>query len=194
MQCPKCDNTPLKRGTLSAKKLTLDQCTQCKGMWFDKGELCTLLGGQAQQNFSIPKFAAKIPNTHCPCCNVSLYEFCYPGTMTLVDGCKQCEGVWLDNREWKAINQARDENRKISCPQCHTRQHPAESCNSCGIIIAKYKAPPIADAQDGKAKNPKSNKQRADSESSYADNIPGLKGSLLRNIDLAIRGLTESLF
>lgn len=194
MQCPKCDNTPLKRGTLSAKKLTLDQCPQCKGMWFDKGELCTLLGGKAHQDFTIAKFAAEIPNTYCPCCNVSLYEFCYPGTMILVDGCRQCEGVWLDNREWKAISHARDESRKVSCPKCHVRQQSTESCNSCGIIIAKYNSPSTVGAQDKEAKTIDSNKYRADYESSYADNIPGLRGSLLRNIDIAIRGLTKSLF
>jgi len=194
MQCPKCDNTPLKRGTLSAKKLTLDQCPQCKGTWFDKGELCTLLGNRAHQGFIIPKFAAKMPNTHCPCCNISLYEFCYPGTMILIDGCRQCEGIWLDNSEVKAIRHARDESNKITCPKCQTRQQSAESCCSCGIIIAKYNASSTVDAHGCEAKSVKSNPPHATSEPSYADDIPGLRGSLLRRIDAVIKGLTASLF
>ena len=194
MQCPKCDNTPLKRGSLSTKKLTLDQCPKCKGMWFDKGELGHLLGDKADQEFSIPKFAAEMPNTRCPCCQLSLYEFCYPDTLILVDGCRQCEGIWLDNSEWKAISHARDEKNKITCPRCRTRQQPAESCSSCGIIIAKYNSRSKNDGLDAEAKTAKSNKSGSASERSYADNIPGLKGSLLRMIDITIKRLTDSLF
>lgn len=194
MQCPKCDGVSLKRGTLSVRKLTLEQCQQCKGMWFDKGEFCTLLAGSAFQDFIIPKFATEMPNAHCPCCNTSLYEFCYPGTMILVDGCRQCEGIWLDHNEWKAISRARDENNKIACPKCHARQQPADSCNSCGIIIAKYNAPSKVDALGEAAKNTQANIIKTANESSYADNIPGLRGSLLRKIDKTIRRLSESLF
>ncbi len=194
MQCPKCDNSTLKRGSLSAKKLKLDKCLQCKGIWFDKGELHTLLGNKAKQGFTIPKFSAETPHTVCPCCHVSLYEFCYPGTLILVDGCKQCEGVWLDDNEWQAIRHARDESNKITCPKCHTRQQPAESCSSCGIVIAKYNAPSPVAAKADLTKATASSKIHPSKEPSYAEDIPGLKGSLLRMIDTSISRLTKSLF
>lgn len=188
MQCPKCKK-PLKSGKITAKQLVLDQCSQCKGMWFDKGELAILLGARAKKDFVIPKFSAKVLGTECLRCNVSLYEFCYPGTLTLVDGCKQCEGVWLDNNEWKTISHVRDESNKITCPKCDTRQAPAESCQKCGIIIAKYQSA---------SKNKKKTSSRASSfandrainEKSFAEDIPGLKGTLLRMIDSTIKKLS----
>ena len=190
MLCPTCDDTPLERGTLSTKKLTLDKCQQCKGIWFDKQEFCALLGDKAYQDFTVPKFAVEMPKIHCPRCKVGLYELCYPGTMVLVDACRQCGGIWLDKSECKAISYARDEGNKITCPKCHARQQPAATCSSCGIIIAKWTA--NAQYNDEKTKMPK--KFQNVSGSSYADNIPGLKGSLLRMIDKSIKNLTEILF
>ncbi len=194
MLCPKCENLPLKRRTISIKNLELDRCPECKGMWFDEGELCAVLGSKACKSFDISKYAAEMLNTDCPRCKVCLHEFCYPGTTVLVDGCRQCKGVWLDNREWSAISQARDERNKITCPKCHTRQQRSDSCCNCGIVIAKYSARSTEKVQSKKAKATRSKHLGTMGESSYADDIPGLKGSLLRMIDTAIKNLTGNLF
>lgn len=192
MQCPKCKSTPLKRGKISAKQLVLDQCTACKGMWFDKGELTALLGAKAKKDFVIPPFSTEVPNTKCPRCDDNLFEFCYPGTVTLVDGCKKCEGVWLDSNEFKAISQARNESNKINCPKCHTRQSPAESCVACGIIIAKYQAEGNnKNLNAAPAKKTSANTEDSTKEQSYAEDIPGLKGTLLRMIDRTIKSLSS---
>ena len=193
MMSPKCKNIVLKSGKTPAKQLVLEQCSQCKGMWFDKGELTTLLGSRAKKYFEIPKFSVKVPDAECPRCNVSLYEFCYPGTLTLVDGCKQCDGVWLDNREWKAISHARDDSKKISCPKCHARQSPAESCRKCGIIIAKYRATEITNSTSQSATKKNLANNDVIEEQSYADDIPGIKGKLLRSIDSVVKDLSSSL-
>jgi len=194
MQCPKCKNTPLKSGKTPVKELVLDQCSQCKGMWFDKGELSTLLGARAKRDFAIPKFSVEVPDAECPRCSVSLYEFCYPGTLTLVDGCKQCEGVWLDNKEWKAISHARDESSNIICPKCCTRQVPAESCTKCGIIIAKYQLSGTNKKQKKVSETTSFANDHVINEQSYADDIPGLKGTLLRMIDSTIKKLSTNVF
>jgi Zn-finger nucleic acid-binding protein len=191
MQCPKCKSTPLKRGKITAKQLVLDQCSTCKGLWFDKGELTRSLGAKAKKYFVTPNFSVKVPDSKCPRCDDSLYEFCYPGTLTLVDGCKQCEGVWLDSNEWKAISHARDESNKINCPKCHTRQSPAESCVACGIIIAKYQTERIDKNLNTVSKKTIVNDNHSIKERSYADNIPGLKGMLLRMIDRTIKNLSS---
>ena len=193
MQCPKCTNTSLKRGKIAAKQLVLDQCLTCKGMWFDKGELTTLLGSKANKTFSMPKFSMEVPDSKCPRCQESLYEFCYPNTLILVDGCKQCEGVWLDNNEWKAINQAIDQNNKINCPKCHTQQSPAESCIACGVIIAKYELSEKDLKQANNTEPKKMTNKYVKKEKSYADDIPGLKGSLLRMIDSTKKKLSANL-
>ena len=193
MQCPKCKKTPLKSGKITAKQLVLDQCSQCKGMWFDKGELTTLLGARAKKDFVIPKFSSKVRDAECPRCDVSLYEFCYPGTLTLVDGCKQCKGVWLDNNEWKTISHARDESNNITCPKCDTRQALAESCQKCGIIIAKYQSL-SKNKNNTLSRTASFANDRAINEKSYAENIPGLKGTLLRMIDSTIKKLSANIF
>ncbi len=191
MMCPKCKNSSLTKSQLKSKELVLDTCSQCQGVWFGKGELTTMLGPNAKQGFSIQKFAVKNPDTLCPKCNISLYECCYPGTLTLVDGCQQCEGIWLDNNEWSAISYARDESNKISCHSCHTRQSQAESCKNCGIIIAKFKT------SDDLKKSLKADKKKSSADKdnisvqNYADDIPGLKGKLLRMIDTAVKNLTS---
>ena len=194
MQCPKCKSTPLKRGKITAKQLVLDQCSTCKGMWFDKGELITLLGAKAKNDFVMPKFSIEVPDSKCPRCHDSLYEFCYPKTLILVDGCKQCEGVWLDSNEWKAISHARYQSNKINCPKCHTRQIPAESCIECGIIIAKYQLSGTNKKQKRFSEPTKLANGHVKKERSYADDIPGLKGTLLRMIDSTIKKLSNNLF
>jgi len=179
MQCPKCENTSLKGGKIASRNLHLDACPECKGMWFDAGELAQWLGERAEKDFQIPTFAATVPGSECPRCSVDLYEFCYPGTLTLVDACKQCEGIWLDSKEWKAIGHARDESNKINCPKCDTRQMPSDSCKECGIFFAKY--------------NPDQMKQRAKariSEKKAEDEISGLKGYLLGMIEDTIYKLS----
>lgn len=161
-------------------------------MWFDEGELTTLLGSKADKNFVIHKHSMKLQNNNCPRCDVALYEFCYPGTVVLVDGCKQCSGVWLDNNEWKAISHARDVSKNINCPKCHTNQKPADACSKCGIVFAKYEAENQEQNSDSSKAN--LNTENSIDEQSYADDIPGLKGSFLRSIDREIRRLTSRIF
>ena len=185
MQCPKCKKKPLKSCKVTAKQLMLDQCELCRGIWLDKDELGELLGAKAKKDFSIPSFSTQLQNVDCPRCHVSLREFCYPDTLVLVDACKQCEGVWLDNNEWKAISRAREQSNKMACPKCHTVQAKAVSCTKCAVVIAKYQPNTSTESVPKKADT---------ADKSYADDIPGLKGDLLRMIDAAIKRLSSGLF
>lgn len=194
MMCPKCNSAPLRSGKAKTTQLILDQCSKCKGMWFDKGELSTLLGTRAKEHFVIPKFAATMPDAECPRCNVSLYKFCYPGTLILVDGCRQCEGVWLDNNEWKTISHSRDKSNNITCPKCYTLQQPTESCTKCGIVIAKYQAAADNKKPNSATKTTTTTNNSTVNEQSYAADIPGLKGTLLRMVDSTIKKLSDSIF
>lgn len=189
MKCPKCQTQTLVEKTIKKFQHPLEQCSDCKGLFFDQGELAALLGKRAAKNFSIPSSALKQNTCLCPKCSQSLFEFCYPGTMTLIDACKSCTGVWLDNQEWYEINVARDVANKIDCPKCHTSQTKADACTICGIIFEKYF---IAQNHAAKAKKEmKTEEQNEYKRESYADDVPGIKGSLLRFIDGAIDTLTD---
>lgn len=199
MRCPKCKISDLECEKVFLKYIAIDQCSRCKGMWLENAELSAFLGGQPSKKITIPSYATKVPNSKCSSCNDFLYEFCYPGTLVLIDGCKQCDGVWLDDKEWNSINHARDERNKITCPKCQVRQKPSDHCSHCGIVISKYQS------------NVEQQHSLRDSEvvardtldiiinqgntcSSYADNIPGIKGWALRTNDKIIKWLSNDLF
>jgi Zn-finger nucleic acid-binding protein len=144
MQCPKCANSTLKTVKVSNSDTELERCPTCNGLWFDKDELTSILGQRAARNFNIPKFASRNPRSKCPKCKTVLHEFCYPDTLTLVDACKSCDGIWLDDLEWKQISEERNPANQMICPKCSKQQKKADSCVHCGIVIDKYSAVEIA--------------------------------------------------
>ena len=187
MKCPKCKGRTLATGKVKSGKLELDRCPSCKGIWFDDGKLKQLLGYKAEKNLSIPDYAVQKTKILCPDCSVPLYEFCYPGTMILVDACKSCNGIWLDDREWKEISSARDVKNLTICPECHTKQIKSDSCTKCGVVFAKLRA----NTRPKTKKEQKAELKETIEKESYTKDIPGLKGKLLRFIDGAIETLTD---
>jgi len=183
MDCPKCSQGILKPTKLKSKDIELDRCQACKGLWFDDTELYTVLGVKAKKT-SIPRFAMLNKNIKCPKCKQGLYEFCYPGTIILVDVCKSCSGIWLDQDEWKEINSAKKVHNQFYCPKCGVGQDKMDSCINCGVVFAKLSKRKIKKREEGKV--PIVRKSR-----SYAEKIPGIKGQLLRFIDDAINRLTN---
>jgi len=186
MNCPKCEIIELKQVLIGQNKLELERCPQCKGIWFELGELNLIPGFKGETHSAVPKHAIQ-KAIQCPKCHVGLYEFCYPNTVTLVDQCKSCSGLWLDNDEWKAIHKAHDISNQTICPKCGTRQSKGTACNSCGVIYNKFKK--AVQSEDGSFSQVEPSiyyKVR-----SYAENIPGLKGQLLRFIDRSINYLTN---
>lgn len=202
MHCPKCEGAILKESTIKTKNINLDRCPTCKGLWFDKGELNTILSVRAVKELVIPNFSSHHPNIKCPKCHKGMHEFCYPGTTTFVDACTDCGGIWLDNLEWKEISVARDIKNKISCPKCNELQKKSGSCVCCGIIFSKYNkvkqgSLSVDDSVTASVSVSTDNSASAFNigttqyiRESYADDIPGLKGILLRFIDRSIDKLT----
>lgn len=106
--CPKCkvDLKPKVVGPVE-----LDECEQCKGVWFDKDEL-----RQAKDitdsdlnwmDFEIWKhegsFKAKPSEINCPVCKIQTQRIDYGTTGVEVDYCSSCRGVWLDENEFNKI-------------------------------------------------------------------------------------------
>ena len=188
MDCPKCSGGILLEKNIKTTSMSLDRCNKCAGLWFDAGELPKLLG-KALPSFQVPSYATKNDNCRCPGCKNALFEFCIPSTITLIDACKSCNGVWLDPKEWKEIKTALSAKEKMTCPKCSVRQTQADSCSSCGVIIAKYNQTTTAIQENNKAE--KAHRKQNKNRRSYADNIPGVKGALLRFIDGSIDQLTR---
>lgn len=103
MNCPKCDYT-LRHMELQ-ESLTIDLCSGCKGIWYDKGEL----GFQQEMERDVPELEhsekTKRPTTyHCPRCDDLLEEVEYcEGEHLLIDLCPKCEGIFLDRGEIRKV-------------------------------------------------------------------------------------------
>jgi len=108
MKCPVC-KIDLKSKYL--KKIKVDECPKCKGIWFEEDEL-----RQAKDkadpdmnwmDFEIwknkDKIKAESRNLPCPKCNQTLVTVEYGDTGVKVDSCANCRGIWLDKGEFKKI-------------------------------------------------------------------------------------------
>lgn len=116
-----------------------DTCPACEGVWFDARELGATLD-RPEADPAVPTYAMAARQTACPRCRVHLFEFCLPGTEVLVDGCRQCHGVWLDRAEWPRVRQAWVDSAsapRVTCPKCQAKQTSSTVCDSCGAIFAK---------------------------------------------------------
>jgi len=179
MQCPKCEVSKLIEKKVKGKSFPVGFCPDCKGMWFDENELVSLLKVPAKDVKVPPK--AQEQDIFCPKCEKPFYVFCYPQTMVLIDMCKECEGIWLDAKEFREIQSVRNAlkkpeppKKKMTCPKCGHEQNEAVECVKCGIIVSRY--------HELKEKRGKKKKEAPKEPDKYAD-IPGVKGSLLNFID-----------
>ena len=107
--CPRCREAHLEEKTLSDDITRIDVCPSCRGGWFDRRELATVLS-VAVEGLSAPSDATKTSRI-CPNCGVPLSLINYPETSIEVDVCEECSGVWLDRGEFRGINKARAEHQ-----------------------------------------------------------------------------------
>lgn len=105
MNCPKCRTLALKEGKPKNSNVTIDYCSGCRGIWFDRTEL-EQIASEAIKDLAVPGEAVNSPRL-CPRCERILYAFNYPQTFVKIDMCKKCKGLWLDGRELKEIQTVR---------------------------------------------------------------------------------------
>ncbi len=74
----------------------------------------------------------------------------------------------------------------ITCPECGLDQPKSVMCQSCGIVFSKLESvkQELEDKNIGKAEL---------KQSSYADDVSGIKGSLLRFVDKTLNQLWFSI-
>jgi len=122
VNCPRCRKPVLDELRVGA--IAIDVCPECRGAWFDTGELAAILRvgdlpeelrGRARPASRpehgpshLPEEPARCskptpePDAPCPRCGCVLDRYWYaaePGRTFLVDGCRHGHGVWLDAGE-----------------------------------------------------------------------------------------------
>jgi uncharacterized protein len=105
MNCPKCRIEIMKQETYEG--VEIDRCPACKGMFFDRGEVETLIkkkmGNTADTlNFSAMSDGMDQVAAQCPRCNREMDVVAGPGEMR-VERCGKCGGVFLDQGEFATL-------------------------------------------------------------------------------------------
>ena len=112
MECPVCCKAmkPIK-----ARDFSIDECPQCRGLWFDKGEL-EAFKDEVDPDLRFLDFEIWSPKAlfnfneqplTCPRCRSgSMRALKYLEPDLVITFCPYCEGVWLNLGDFKAIIEA----------------------------------------------------------------------------------------
>lgn len=105
MICPACKNPMI---VVEYQKIELDYCDNCRGVWFDCGELELLLKVAASQGACLPdkgiirSSGVKTPEKkrRCPICGRKMSKnLIGEKPEILIDACPKGEGLWFDGGE-----------------------------------------------------------------------------------------------
>lgn len=109
MDCPNCE-IPLRRFNIGS--VSLDECSRCRGIWFDKNELeeakdeidPELRWMNMQIWHQQPRFQLTDHLRDCPKCKkVKMQLITYQEPDVDVSYCPFCEGSWLDVDDFEKI-------------------------------------------------------------------------------------------
>jgi len=105
MICPVCKKDMM---VIEYKKIELNCCNSCKGVWFDGGELELLLeagglkeGKQALGDvLLLPDAQTSEKKRRCPICTTNMKKVKIGGeTGVMIDACIRHDGLWFDGGE-----------------------------------------------------------------------------------------------
>jgi membrane associated rhomboid family serine protease/Zn-finger nucleic acid-binding protein len=114
MKCPHCSNL-LRRAKYG--KTVIDLCPNCKGIWFDSGELLDVARRLAASE-DVPAQKTELfkhrevsslydieeKERLCPRCSKELRKFNYAcDSNVILDKCPDCDGIWADGGEVRQI-------------------------------------------------------------------------------------------
>ncbi len=95
MKCPVCK---VPSFVVEYEDVELDLCPECKGVWFDRGELDLLLGGGPAIDTSPASTSEEA--RRCPVCPQKMDKVNIgPGRRVLIDSCPAGCGLWFDGNE-----------------------------------------------------------------------------------------------
>lgn len=102
MNCPACKNSLI---ILELNQIEIDYCTNCKGIWFDKGEL-ELIHSEEVRNDLKDLFREELNSTEqiikCPICKMKMKKFQFDQSGIIIDNCSD-HGFWFENGELKSL-------------------------------------------------------------------------------------------
>ncbi len=104
MICPACKSPMI---VVEHQKIELDYCPECRGVWFDSGELELFLDSLHPGEWN--QFAANLLDTpeartsekkrRCPICNEKMKKVMSDKPGILIDICRRADGLWFDGGE-----------------------------------------------------------------------------------------------
>lgn len=102
MDCPKCAGRRLETATV--KGIEVDQCSECRGVWFDEQELARLLATDPGDLRPIARGHSDADHdarpSRCPRDGEPLMRVrSARQRAVVVDVCPRCRGLWLDGGE-----------------------------------------------------------------------------------------------
>ena len=102
MDCPRC-SVPLE--TTDYKKIEVDKCPQCEGLWLDHPELDeledTVMDEDERKGTMV--YALRPSDISCPQCASPMTTFNYHAYDLPIDQCENLHGFWLDKGEEKKV-------------------------------------------------------------------------------------------
>lgn len=105
MKCPKCLKIDCEK--INADGVVVDRCKSCGGIWFDGGELYSLVEkGKYYAEFfrepiEITANSIELP-LKCPKCGVAMKKV--KKLNIIIDVCPDCKSVWTDKGEFSQIS------------------------------------------------------------------------------------------
>ncbi len=119
MKCPVDKNDMI---VVEHKKIELDYCLQCSGVWFDHGELdlfleiASSIGAKAGIDL-IPQEKAKVTEAKrkCPACGSKMDKvWMGKSPKVLIDSCPLGDGLWFDGGELYQVLRQLEPDQKAS--------------------------------------------------------------------------------
>lgn len=148
MQCPECRKamTPKELG-----EVTLDECPQCKGIWFDKDELAEATG-EVDPDLRWMDFemwdkeaiiSASAEKLECPRCHEIVMQAIYYRELDIgITFCPSCEGVWLGVGDFKNIInafEAEARNKSVTAYIKDSLKEASDLFTNPGSFISEWK-------------------------------------------------------
>ena len=120
MRCPNDDvaMNPVRLQAHLGQSVTVDQCPQCGGLWFDRLELHRTKDGESDKiDATLDAVALNTPSEmhalvrHCPrdAAELARFEDRYFPKEIIVERCPKCAGFWLNRGEFTKYQAARRE-------------------------------------------------------------------------------------
>lgn len=104
MICPVCNESMI---VLELNKVEIDFCTNCSGIWLDRGELELLYSFDESEN-ELQKLFSETSTINeksykCPLCRKRMKKIQFNNSELVIDKCPDNHGLWFDKGELEKL-------------------------------------------------------------------------------------------